>query len=236
MYLNNWDKLVSLQIHNCNILIMTDKRTELKQEKDDKLFYNGHEFVDLGLSVRWATLNVGASNLWDYGQHFAWGEKQSKKYYDWKQYKFKPRFRLVTGKFTKYNTDPSKGHVDSLTTLCPEDDVANANWGGKWRMPTDEDFKELIENCTWKWIDTSNQEGYLITSNKPGYNDCSIFLPAAGTCFMDMADGYRELGYYWSSSLQAKMPVKAVALVFDNDSYGISDSYRFFGFTVRPVF
>ena len=94
---------------------------------------NGHEFVDLGLSVMWATTNIGANAPEEYGDYFAWGEVSPKETYGWKTYKYcEGSYKTLT----KYNYDSSKGAVDNKTVLDYSDDAARVNWGGNWRMPT----------------------------------------------------------------------------------------------------
>ena len=110
--------------------------------------------VDLGLpsGIRWASCNVGATTPEGYGYYFAWGETESKDYYGWTTYKYT---NGGYGKMTKYCNDAShgdNGFTDMKTVLEPEDDAAAANWGNAWRMPTDAEWKELLEQCTWKWI------------------------------------------------------------------------------------
>ena len=136
-----------------------------------------HEYVDLGLSVKWATCNVGASKPEEYGDYFAWGETQPKNTYDWSTYKW------CNGSYdtqTKYCTKSSYGTVDNKTQLELSDDAARANWGGSWRMPTDAEMTELREQCTWTWTTQNGVYGYKVTSKKSGYTNKSIFLPAAG--------------------------------------------------------
>lgn len=101
---------------------------------------NGHEWVDLGLSVKWATCNVGAIQPEEFGDYFAWGEVETKAIYNWDTYKYYDDFNL-----TKYTSN------DSKTVLDPEDDAATVNWGGAWRMPTKAEQDELRNNCTWDW-------------------------------------------------------------------------------------
>ena len=113
--------------------------------------------VDLGLpsGIRWASCNVGATTPEGYGYYFAWGETESKDYYGWTTYKYT---NGGYGKMTKYCNDAShgdNGFTDMKTVLEPEDDAAAANWGNAWRMPTDAEWKELLEQCTWKWIKDS---------------------------------------------------------------------------------
>jgi hypothetical protein len=190
---------------------------------------NGYEYVDLGLSVKWATCNVGASKPEEYGDYFAWGETQPKTTYDWSTYKW------CNGSYntlTKYNNSSSYGTVDNKTQLELSDDAARANWGGSWRMPTRAEQDELRENCTWTWTTQNGVNGYKVTSKKNGN---SIFLPAAG-CRYDSSLGYAgSYGYYWSSSLHADYPLFVYALFCGSDDVGGSGSYRRYGRSVRPV-
>ena len=189
------------------------------------------EAVDLGLpsGLKWATCNVGASSPEDYGDYFAWGETTTKSSYDWSTYKW------CNGSYdtqTKYNTDSSYGTVDNKTVLDLEDDAARANWGGNWRMPTDEEFVELYNNCTWTWTTQNGVNGYKVTSNNNGN---SVFFPAAG--FYNASSLYfgGSSGYYWSSLL-TDFPYSACSLDFDSSYVGPSNGYsRRCGLSVRAV-
>ena len=195
------------------------------------------EYVDLGLSVKWATFNVGALSPEDLGAYYAWGEIETKSYYSWSTYKW------CNGSYntqTKYNTKSSYGTVDNKTTLDPEDDVAHVKWGGSWRMPTKAEQDELRNNCTWTWYDSGNTEfngiaGYKVTSNKAGYTDRFIFLPAAGCRDDTYLDFVGIRGYYWSSSLYTDGPSGAYYLYFLSDYVYWYDDYRDYGRSVRPV-
>ena len=136
--------------------------------------YNGHEYVDLGLSVKWATCNVGAESPEDYGDYFAWGETTSKSTYNLSTYKY---CNGSSTTLTKYNTSSSYGTVDNKTQLDLTDDAARANWGGSWRMPTYAEWTELCEQCTWTWTSQNGVKGYKVTSKS---NCNSIFLRATG--------------------------------------------------------
>ena len=189
-------------------------------------YENGHEWVDLGLSVKWATCNVGASSPGDYGSYFAWGETSSKSSYSWSNY------RWCNGSYdnlTRYNTDSSYGTVDNVNLLNSWDDAARANWGGSWRMPTKSEFEELLKNCTRSW---TTQGGYRFTSKKNGN---SIFLPAAGHRYGAEFNFVGSYGYYWSSSLNSDNPNNAWGLNFGSTSGSMSSSSRLNGFSVRPV-
>ncbi len=193
---------------------------------------NNHEYVDLGLSVKWATCNVGANSPEEYGDYFAWGETEPKSTYDWSTYKW------CNGSYntqTKYNTNSSYGTVDNKTTLDLSDDAARANWGGSWRMPTKAEQDELRTECTWTWTTENGVNGYRVTSNKAGYTDKSIFLPAAG-CRFDSSLFYAgSIGYYWSSSLYTDYPYSAYELDFTSDYVGWDYGSRYYGHSVRPV-
>ena len=193
---------------------------------------NGYEYIDLGLSVKWATCNVGASKPEEYGDYVAWGETQPKSNYDWSTYKW------CNGSYDtqiKYCTNSRYGTVDNKTTLELSDDVARANWGGSWRMPTDAELTELREQCTWTWTAQNGVYGYKVTSKKSGYTNKSIFLPAAGYhggSSLNLAGSY---GDYWSSSLSTDSPSDAFSLYFNSSNVDRDRSHRCYGLSVRPV-
>ena len=189
-----------------------------------------HEYVDLGLSVKWATCNVGATKPEEYGDYFAWGETQPKSTYNWSTYKY---CNGSSSTLTKYNTQSSYGIVDDKTTLDLSDDAARANWGGSWRMPTDAELTELRENCTWTWTTQNGVNGYKVRSRKNGN---SIFLPAAGDRNDSSLGDAGSGGYYWSSSLNTDGPYIAWSVRFFS-SYVSRIPYcsRCPGHSVRPV-
>ena len=191
-----------------------------------------HEYVDLGLSVKWATCNVGATKPEEYGDYFAWGETQPKSTYDWSTYKW---CRGSYDTQTKYCTNSSYGTVDNKTTLELSDDAARANWGGSWRMPTDAELTELREQCTWTWTTQNGVYGYKVTSKKSGYTNKSIFLPAAGCRYDSSINFAGSGGYYWSSSLYTGYPYDAWRVYFASDYVRRSYDCRDYGFSVRPV-
>lgn len=190
--------------------------------------------VDLGLSVKWANMNVGATTPEGYGDYFAWGETAAKATYDWSTY-----FDTNDGgsTFTKYNSK------DGKTILDPKDDAAHVNWGGSWRMPTMAEWLELYENCTWTWTTQNGINGYKVTSNKAGYTNKFIFLPAAGYRNKGGLYDVGSYGGYWSSSLYS-YSLYAWFLDFDSDGLDLYDDYdeyydnhyyRYSGLSVRPV-
>ena len=194
---------------------------------------NGHEYVDLGLSVKWATCNVGATKPEDYGDYFAWGETTTKSSYTWSDLTYCLDSRGE--KFSKYVSKSSYGTVDNKTTLELNDDAARVNWGGKWRMPTATEFDELLNNCTWTWTTLNGVKGYKVTGKNKGYTDKSIFLPAAGCRAYGNLNSAGSSGSYWSSSLITSYSDNAYGLLFSSDYYRRYTYYRFYGHSVRPV-
>lgn len=185
-------------------------------------YLNGHEYVDLGLpsGIKWATMNVGADADNCFGGYFAWGETSTKKEYD---------------KNTQsYNKDASTLNAAEIINeegdLTPKYDAATSNWGNGWRMPTKEDFEELIDNCEWIW--DKKKQGYDVK----GKNGNSIFLPAAGNYF---GNSQKEAGYgrYWCSSVDESNTFRSWCLCFHSISkYMSNGSYgRYYGRPIRPV-
>ena len=181
------------------------------------------EYVDLGLSVKWATCNVGATKPEEYGDYYAWGENLPKDEYSWANYKWCDG---TDQNITKYNT------TDGLTNLLPEDDAAHVNWGEEWRMPTDKEWTELRENCIWTQTMQSGINGYKVT----GINGNSIFLPAAGFHYANGLNYTNSHGDYWSSSCNAVNLKGALHIYFEPNSVNRSNSYRYYGFPIRPVY
>ena len=208
------------------------ENTEFKANfKVTKGVENSHEWIDLGLSVKWATCNVGADTPEEYGDYFAWGETSPKTTYTWSTYKY------CNGSYdtmTKYCVDSEYGTVDNKTTLELSDDAARVNWGGKWRMPTLAEQKELsnTSNCTWTWTTQNGVTGYKVTSKKNGN---SIFLPAAGYRYYSNLYYAGYYGYYWSSSLYTSGSNNAYYLYFDLSSVDRNDYSRYNGRSVRAV-
>lgn len=187
------------------------------------------EAVDLGLSVKWSSMNLGATSPTEYGDYFAWGETYLKDNYSWSTYKFGTS---SSGPFSKYNTDGSYGDVDNKAVLDPEDDVAHVTLGGNWRMPTDAEWTELREQCTWTWTTQNGVNGRMVTSKTNGN---SIFLPAAGFRDDTNLGAVGSYGRYWSSSLNADNPYHARRMYFNSGNVYGSSGNRYLGQSVRPV-
>lgn len=186
------------------------------------------EAVDLGLSVRWASFNIGAKTPEGYGDYYAWGETEPKNNYISKTYKW------CNGSwefFTKYNSDNEYGAVDNKVILEPEDDVAHVKLGGKWRMPTDEEWTELRTQCKWTWTTEKGVKGFKVT----GKNDNSIFLPVAGGRGGVEDNSAGSYGLYWSSSLGTDGPRFAWFVGFSSGEVVRLFNHRCYGLSVRPV-
>ena len=126
-----------------------------------------HEYVDLGLSVKWATMNVGAESETDRGNYFAWGETTGHAYssgYQFSEGNYAWYNDDVTGKYTKYKHDGSSWDYEVLES---DDDAATRNWGGVWRMPTKAEWEELLneDNCTWMWTTDYKGRTWQVSSS-----------------------------------------------------------------------
>lgn len=218
-------------------LFASCKREEPTFSIPEPIVIDGHEVVDLGLpsGIYWATCNIGAASPELQGGYFSWGETQEKDAYTDTNYKFydwNARFLL-----TKYSTDSINrwdGMIDNLVILEPEDDAATVNWGDKYRMPTREEFQELIDCCTWEWDTINFRPGYRITGKK----GANIFLPAAGERNDSRYDEVGLSGVYWSASLCTYHNIDAFTLEFNKIECQVVSvgRNRHAGQSIRPVY
>ena len=190
------------------------------------------EVVDLGLSVEWASFNLGATEPEGKGFHYAWGEVEQKYYYQWTTYQFA---KGNNTSLTKYCTDANYGYdgfTDGKTLLDPEDDVATVKLGGKWRTPTIGEMDELINDCAWVWTSRNGMNGFQVT----GPSGNSIFLPADGYKIGTNLSNVGYCGVYWSSSLYTAGPNQAYYVYFEETYIAKEYIGRHYGFSVRPVY
>lgn len=192
----------------------------------------GHEYVDLGLpsGTLWATCNVGATKPEECGDYFAWGETEPKYDYSWENYKWCAGDEKMLTKYCYESSCGNNGFTDNKTELDLEDDAAYVNWGSQWRMPSYDQIKELIDNCTWTWTQLNGVNGYKVTSKKNGN---SIFFPAAGSCYDESLDGAGSSGRYWLHRLSRSR--QAIRLDFFSDDVNWNGGGRCYGHNIRPV-
>ena len=160
--------------------------------------YRGHEYVDLGLSVLWATCNIGAVIPEDYGDYYTW--------------------EAVREMYSK-----SSGEILSSY------DLACLRWGSGWRLPTNEEINELIENCDYEWTKLNGAYGGKFTRHG------SIFLSAAGWYHEDAYRHVGDYGGYWGAVPVNRNRLGAPLLVFNRDGGSMPWSDEYIGFTIRPV-
>ena len=224
-------------------------------------YKNVPEAVDLGLSVKWASFNLGASSPEGFGDYYAWGElephyvaghsqdnpcsdwrvidERTMTGYNWASYKW---CNGGEKKNTKYcpldNADYWGGVGDPDNKLQFKDydyvdDAARQTLGGSWRIPTDEDWFELINNCTSIWTTRSGVNGTLFKSN---INGNSIFIPAAGYRRYTYLYDAGSLGYYWTSNTIDVFPCYSFFYnIYDTEWIPRSNFYRYSGLSIRPV-
>lgn len=188
---------------------------------------SSEEWVDLGLpsGLLWASCNIGASAPEESGDYYAWGETSTKTVYYDDNYKYYQGYQ----KITKYCNDPDygyNGYTDNLTVLEPSDDVANIVLGDGARMPTKEEWKELLDNTERETTYKNGKLGVLLTAT----NGKSIFIPAAGFS----TDHIRNADYeicYRSSSLDIQSPTGC----WGYDGSTMTTCGRYAGYNVRAV-
>lgn len=183
-----------------------------------------YKAVDLGLSVKWATCNLGANTPYEIGDYFAWGETESKNEYTWDTYK---HAHSLIDSITKYNPSDKKIHLEE------SDDAAYFCWGDKWRMPTASEINELLNECSLEWVSVNGIDGAKIT----GKNGNSIFMPVSGVKGDD-GIGYSDMGWYWSNTLyndEENAETNAMLLIFGENGANCIPTVRYGGQPIRPV-
>ena len=241
------DVLISLYISQDQVIpnVTTDRNSNFIPEETQIIVVSGGdspigdlpvpEIVDLGLSVKWAS-----SNLEEAGGYFSWGEVYEKGSYFWRTYKWGdgsegPTESSLIAPVTKYNTDASFGPIDNKTTLDPADDAAHMRLGDKWRMPTYDEWVELINNCDWEYT----SEGIIVTSRINGNSICLEI--SSGNYGLDPSSYEDGFARYWSSSLDVDCPTQAWRLTVrpeedsDEPVYMTTD-LRAAGLAIRPVY
>lgn len=209
----------------------TPQTINVEVKKDETL-------VDLGLSVKWRTCNLGASKPEEYGGYYQWAGIQdvtsTSISLDWSNCPYHNGSFYLSG-WTKYDY-----YMDGKLYLESGDDAAHVVLGGRWRIPTKTEWDELKNNCSWTKATINGVNGYKVTSNKQGYTDNYIFLPAAGHRYSNRLAGAGTDGYYWSSFLDRDFEYEAYAFWLDaggNYDYilTVGTWSRYYGMSIRPV-
>ncbi|MBO7502064.1 MAG: hypothetical protein J6T32_02470 [Paludibacteraceae bacterium] len=211
----------------------------------------GHEYVDLGLSVYWATTNIGTNIPEEPGDYYPWGATSIPSLYSWRYYVHGYEDYNNKNWVRKYCTIESQKYygmseLDNLTQLLDVDDAAHVLWGGDWHIPTSAQARELVDSCKWEYTSLNGVWGYRITSKVTGYTNNSIFLPSTGymaintyTNNSNTLTSASNSGYYWLSELNSPSTTSfsAYSLRFYSDSsHGVSSlNMRSYGCPIRPV-
>ena len=205
------------------------------------------EAIDLGLpsGLKWASFNLGATKPEEYGDYYAWGEtepyyssqdpltwKEGKEAgYDWPSYKWCKGSKNTITKYCSNSVYGYNRYTDNKTVLDPEDDAAYVILGGKWRMPTHDEFTELREKCTWEWTSMNGINGIRVT----GPSGNSIFFPAAGWRYNNILDYVGFDGGYWLSTPSPDYPFGAFDVDFNSYNFNWDSYERCGGRSIRPV-
>lgn len=199
-----------------------------------------YEYVDMGLSVKWATFDIGATKVGGYGKFFQWGDTQGytsskvgsgngKKSFLWSDYKY------CNGSYdtlTKYNTKSSYGTVDNKTVLESSDDAATFNMGKGWRMPTQAEYQELINACNQTWDSRNNWRVFTLKTDSTK----KLIFPASGASWGGNVNYQGIGGFFWSSSLNTTTPNSGGRLYTYNSNYNLSSDGRYNGLCIRGVY
>lgn len=172
--------------------------------------------IDLGLSVKWAEHNVGATKSEEYGGYYAWGEIEEKDVYANVNYKY-------------YDNNKEDFVSIGANISATEYDIAYVSWGKDWRMPTQKEIEELCDGCSWLWTSVNGVNGYRVT----GPNGNNIFLPAGGFRVDSDIEGRGSEGRYWTGTLIENG--YSYYLYFDDEIQECDYSHRSYGRTIRPV-
>lgn len=238
--------------------VSTDIQTQNAVKMKYANFISSPEAVDLGLSVKWASANLGASSISDFGLYYQWGDTQGYgsdvsdgMVFYWTKtyvigsghvYKWFGSDAGLYGGMTKYvpNDQPYSGYrsfTDGKSRLEPGDDASSVCLGGKWHTPSAAEWEELMneDNCTWTWTTIGGAKGYEVKSKKAGYTNNWIFLPTTGYRRMNDSTMQDEIGLIWSSTLAPDDAKRASIAYMHSGSVKIDNRERFFGLPIRPV-
>ena len=243
-----------LAVHsNGNYRLLWDARADLGEMRRTNMVVRvtfaahnstAHDKVQLWAGgPYWATTNIGADEPWDYGYYFWWGDTVGYKwvYGSWVASDGSSSDFSYDEEDDEYTLDEytlrSEGWITADGVLAPEHDAAHVQWGGSWRMPTEQELSDLNSNCDWRWMTTNGVNGYVVRG-RGDYTSASIFLPCAGFGDGTSLFSVGSYGYYWSSVPFLANSTYAWGLYFDSnyhDSSNYYNCYRNDGQSVRPV-
>ena len=185
---------------------------------------DGHAYVEMGDGLKWATDNVGSDSIYDLApDEYAWGSTVRGRYFNWDEY---------------FDGNPQEGFnkysIGKKTVLEPEDDTARQAWGGSWRMPTEAEWRTLMDSNKFEWTYCTDigMFGYRVTSKIKGYEGNYIYFPGVYLIAGSTAMGG---GAYWSATLSGEDESKAVYFYFDSSGLRIGNCPRCYGTAIRPV-
>lgn len=191
---------------------VTEEEVQAAAPSQGPIRLNGHEGIDLGIGVKWATCNVGASKASDVGEYYAWGDVNTKKDYT-----------ESTSKTYQRNIPEISGDITR--------DPATVKWGQGWRLPTKAEIKALCQKCKWTWTAQGGRRGYLVT----GPSGESIFLPAGGYRFSATIFDSGVTGGYWAGSPSPSDNRFSYYMDFNDKEHSWYLSERYIGRNIRAV-
>ncbi len=182
----------------------------------------GMKIVDMGLSVKWASCNLGANKSEQSGFYYAWGETE-----------VKANYNATNSTTYSYSLSELKSmkFINSQNILLPTKDAATAKLGKEWRIPTKEEAEELIKKCEWEWVLKNGVKGYKVT----GPNGKFIFIPSKGYFFGAQLYDTDESGNYWTSNGYDNGNF-SYAMDFTKRGAKVTSSGRSGGRCIRPVY
>lgn len=189
---------------------------EYTEDNPNNAQVSSGEAVDLGLSVLWASCNVGATSPEEFGDLYAWGETETKSSFSEYYYLY-------------YNKD-TYSYIDIGKDIGGTDyDAAHVKWGGNWRMPTPEEIEELRSKCSWKWSTINKATGYIVT----GTNGNSIFLPVKSS-YNDTLYWSSQISYYERNKASNTL-TSASCIALSKDVKMMTAAIRYMEGYIRPV-
>lgn len=195
----------------------------------------GHNYVDLGLpsGTLWATCNLGATQPEENGAYYAWGETTPKSEFEWTNYKYGNGEAESRIKMTKYCSHEKKGVVDNIQLLDSTDDAASVSWNGKWRIPTKEEWEELLDGCTWEWVKNYKGSGLDMKKGTSKSNGKTILFPFSG--YYNGTAFFNNSSAFWSSTQKADNGLYAYFVRMLTHNQNMNNGHRKQGMTIRAV-